>query len=101
FRDDENPQELAATGEALVVKYMDYLAPTIDPAVVELRVEGEIGGVKVRGWIDLLERLREDVTPRKPFKSIKGLWADLSVTLTAEEIEENRREMWKNFPGDF
>jgi CRISPR/Cas system-associated exonuclease Cas4 (RecB family) len=55
FRDDENPQELAATGEALVAKYMDYLAPTIDPAVVELKVDGEIRGVKVRGWIDLLD----------------------------------------------
>jgi hypothetical protein len=48
FRDEENPQELAATGEALVAKYMDYLAPTIDPAVVELKVDGEVGGVKVR-----------------------------------------------------
>jgi len=55
FRDEENPQELAATGEALVAKYMDHLAPTIDPAAVELKVDGEIGGVKVRGWIDLLD----------------------------------------------
>src|ERR1700730_3072323 len=55
FRDEENPQELAATGEALVAKYMDYLAPTIDPAAVEHKVDGEIGGVKVRGWIDLLD----------------------------------------------
>ena len=55
FRDEENPQELAATGEALVARYMDHLAPTIDPAVVELKVNGEIGGVKVRGWIDLLD----------------------------------------------
>ena len=55
FRDEENPQELAATGEALVARYMDYLAPTVDPAVVELKVDGEIGGVKVRGWIDLLD----------------------------------------------
>jgi CRISPR/Cas system-associated exonuclease Cas4 (RecB family) len=55
FRDEENPQELAATGEALVIRYMDHLAPTIDPAVVELKVDGEIGGVKVRGWIDLLD----------------------------------------------
>lgn len=53
---------------------------------------------------DLLEhanRLRADAAPRKPFKSIKGLWADLNITLTAEEIEENQREMWKNFPREF
>ena len=55
FRDEENPQELAATEEALVSKYMDYVAPNVDPAVVELKVDGEIGGIKVRGWIDLLD----------------------------------------------
>jgi len=24
----------------------------------------------------------------------------LNITLTAEEIEENQREMWRNFPRD-
>ena len=55
FRDEENPQRLAATGEALVTKYMDQMAPTIDPAAVELKVDGEIAGIRVRGWIDLLD----------------------------------------------
>ena len=45
-------------------------------------------------------RLREEAVPRKPFKSIKGLWADLGISLSAEEIEENQREMWKNFPRE-
>jgi PD-(D/E)XK nuclease superfamily len=49
FRDEEEPRELAATGEALVTKYMETIAPTIDPAAVELKVEGEIAGTKVRG----------------------------------------------------
>ena len=55
FRDEEDPKELAATGEALVTKYMETIAPAIDPAAVELKVEGEIAGIKVRGWIDLLD----------------------------------------------
>jgi CRISPR/Cas system-associated exonuclease Cas4 (RecB family) len=55
FRDDEEPKEFASTGEALVTKYMDQTAPAIDPAAVELKVEGEIAGIKVRGWIDLLD----------------------------------------------
>jgi len=55
FRDVESPSELAACGEALVVKYMDEVAPTIDPAAVEMRVEGEIAGVQVQGWVDLLD----------------------------------------------
>ncbi len=55
FRDEEDPKELAATGEALVTKYMNQMAPAIDPAAVELKVEGEITGIRVRGWIDLLD----------------------------------------------
>jgi PD-(D/E)XK nuclease superfamily len=55
FRDDEDPAELGACGEALVSKYMDEAAPLIEPAVVEMRVEGEIGGIRVQGWIDLLD----------------------------------------------
>jgi hypothetical protein len=49
FRDEEDPKELAATGEALVTKYMDQIAPKIDPAAVERKVEGEVAGIKVRG----------------------------------------------------
>ena len=45
-------------------------------------------------------RLREEAAPKKPFKSVKGLWADLEISLSAEDIEENQREMWKNFPRD-
>ena len=45
-------------------------------------------------------RLREETAPKKPFKSVVGLWADLGISLSAEEIDENQREMWKNFPRD-
>ena len=55
FRDDENPSEIARVGEALVAKYMEEAAPTIEPTAVELDVEGEIGGVKVLGKIDLID----------------------------------------------
>jgi CRISPR/Cas system-associated exonuclease Cas4 (RecB family) len=55
FRDDEDPSELAACGEILVAKYLDEVAPMIEPAAVEVRVEGEIGGVTVQGWVDLLD----------------------------------------------
>lgn len=38
-------------------------------------------------------RLRGETTPRKAPKSVKGLWADLGISISAEEIGENRREM--------
>jgi hypothetical protein len=38
--------------------------------------------------------------PRTPRKSGRGLWADLNIDLSAEEIDETRREMWENFPRE-
>jgi hypothetical protein len=55
FRDDEDPAALRAQGEALTVKFLDQAAPWIDPAGVELPVSGQIGGVHVRGFVDLVD----------------------------------------------
>ena len=55
FRDDEEPRELRQTGEILVTKYMDEAAPRIEPVAVELHVQGLINGVKVHGFLDLLD----------------------------------------------
>jgi CRISPR/Cas system-associated exonuclease Cas4 (RecB family) len=55
FRDDEDGDEFGKTGEALVTKYMEQAAPKIEPVAVEMRVEGVIAGVKVSGYIDLLD----------------------------------------------
>jgi hypothetical protein len=43
-------------------------------------------------------RLRDESGKKKPFKSVRGLWADLGISLSSGEIEENQKEMWKNFP---
>jgi hypothetical protein len=45
-------------------------------------------------------RLRDEAGRKRPFKSVKGLWADLSISLSSEDIEENQREMWLNFPRE-
>jgi hypothetical protein len=45
-------------------------------------------------------RLREQSPAPKTLLSIKGLWADLGVSLSAEELEANQREMWRKFPSD-
>jgi hypothetical protein len=39
--------------------------------------------------------------PKKPKPSLAGIWADLDIDLSEEDIREVRREMWKNFPRDF
>lgn len=70
FRDDETPAELKELGKVLTLKYLNEACPGIEPAAVELPVSGRIGGVMVRGYIDLLEvngRVRDLKTAaRKP-----------------------------------
>ena len=45
-------------------------------------------------------KLRDETGSKRPFKSVKGLWADLGISLSEEEIEESRRDMWRNFPRE-
>ena len=42
--------------------------------------------------------LRDRAAAKKPLKNVRGLWAGLGVSLSEEEINENRREMWEKFP---
>jgi CRISPR/Cas system-associated exonuclease Cas4 (RecB family) len=56
FAPEETPAATAAMGERLLAKYMEEVAPRIEPAAVECDVEGEIGGVRVRGRVDLVDR---------------------------------------------
>jgi hypothetical protein len=39
----------------LVQKYLEEAAPSVDPAGVEFEVAGRIGGVPVRGFVDLMD----------------------------------------------
>jgi hypothetical protein len=48
--------------------------------------------------LDHANRLREPRSEKKPLRSVKGLWADLNIDLTAGEIDALQKEMWKNFP---
>ncbi len=34
-------------------------------------------------------------------KSYKGMWADLGINVTDEDITSARQEMWGNFPREF
>jgi hypothetical protein len=45
-------------------------------------------------------RLRDHARKKSPFKSVKGLWADLGISLSPDEIEKNQRDMWRSFPRD-
>lgn len=55
LRDDEDAEELAATGQILVSAYLAEAAIPLQPRAIEQTVQGEIAGVKVRGIVDLLD----------------------------------------------
>ena len=37
---------------------------------------------------------------KKPLKSLEGICAGMGVSISAEEIDEARKEMWGNFPRE-
>jgi RecB family exonuclease len=83
FRDDEDRQELAAVGEALVDKYMLEAAPDIRPQAVETPVAGEIGGVKVHGFVDLLDTEGRIIDCKSAAKRPNGVSHDYGLQLTS------------------
>lgn len=56
--------------------------------------------------VRLVERLAKtlevelDAVPKKPKRSLLGLWADSGIAISEEDIAEARREMWSNFPRE-
>jgi hypothetical protein len=51
---------------------------------------------KQREILEHAKRLREGDST-KPRRSGKGLWAGLGINLSADEIDQNQREIWKAF----
>ena len=71
---------------------------TIEEMVLEkLR---ELPPDKQKAVLEFVESLKENGEPKKPLRSLEGLWADLDIHLTEEDVAEARREMWGNFPRD-
>ena len=38
--------------------------------------------------------------PKRPLKSLRGLWAGQGISISEEDIAEARKEMWGNFPRE-
>jgi hypothetical protein len=46
---------------------------------------------KQKEVLDFVESLEKTSSPRRPRRSLKGLWADLGVQISAEDLAEARR----------
>ena len=70
-----------------------------------VKVQANARGVSPDVYVrEVLERNIEKVAQpegTKPFKSGLGMWAKYGVSLSAEEIDEIRAEMFKNFGEGF
>lgn len=54
--------------------------------------------VKLREFLNSLGS--DDSLPKAPRRSLRGLFSDLGVSVSEEDIDEARREMWATFPRD-
>ena len=52
---------------------------------------------EVLGFVDSLNE-KNGTTERR--RSLRGLWKDLNIQITEEDITQARREMWGSFPRD-
>jgi len=68
---------------------------TIEEQVVEkLR---DLPPEKQKEVLDFVDFLKEkNGGAKKPRRRLRGLWADLNIHITEEDIAEARREMWGN-----
>lgn len=55
FAADDDVDQLKKTTAILTRKYIDEAAVEIEPAEIEMAVKGVIGGVPVRGFVDLMD----------------------------------------------
>ncbi len=57
---------------------------------------------KQREVLDFVEFIlhKTESSAAPPRQSLRGLWADLGLEVTAEDIDEAQREMWANFPRE-
>ncbi len=71
---------------------------SVEQAILE--AVRELPADKQNEILEHARRLRQESLSVQPRRRGKGLWTDWNIALTAEEIEENQREMWKNFPRE-
>jgi len=68
-----------------------------DNQAAALKAKAASQGLTLKGW---LEKLAEDSTadvPRKPLKTGRGMLAKYGPAPSAEEIDENRKDMFHGF----
>jgi hypothetical protein len=77
---------------------------TVEQQIVQkLRTLSPERQQQVLALVEKIEKAEGSETeqPKRPLRSLRGLWKDLNVNISEEDIAEARREMWGNFPRPF
>ena len=81
FAKTDDIDDLKRSGARLLRLYLEQVAPEIRPARLEQRVTGEIGGVRVQGWIDQVDVDGRILDVKTAEKSPSGIGSDYSFQL--------------------
>lgn len=69
--------------------------------VAALKAKAAAAGLSLEEWLKKLATQEDQPAPQKPFISGYGMLAKYGPAPSAEEIDENRREMFRGFAKDF
>ena len=73
-----------------------------DEQLAALKAKAAAQGLTLEDWLrKLCVEEPEPAQPPRPFKSGYGMLAKYGPAPSAEEIDENRREMFRGFAKDF
>ena len=71
-----------------------------DEKAASLKAKAAAQGLTLKAWLEkLAEDAAADESP-EPLETGRGMWSKYGTAPSAEEIDENRREMFSNFAKD-
>jgi hypothetical protein len=71
-----------------------------DNQATALKAKAAAQGLTLKAWLGKLAEESPDEAPRKPLKNGRGMLAKYGSAPSAEEIDENRRDMFSGFAKD-
>jgi hypothetical protein len=72
-----------------------------DAQAAALKARAAAQGLTLKAWLGKLAEESPATSPRRPLKTGRGMLAKYGPAPSAEEIDENRRDMFHGFAEDF
>ena len=72
-----------------------------DNHAAALKAKAALQGLTLKAWLGQLAEDSPADTPRKPLKTGRGMLAKYGPAPSAEEIDENRKDMFHGFGENF